>query len=202
MRDPARAPIVRDALLAVVDAVYPTLAAGVSAVDAVRHACRLLEDDPNFNAGTGACMQVDGKIRLSASIMDGGRQSFSGVINGDRIRNPIELASYLQTQDDRVLAAEGVDELCRQLGIEIWDNVTERRLGVWLAERRGDFKRLEHELETGITKGMMSFEHCMKIREYEGFRSTVPPKTGYSEHEVAEYLHNEKVIENPNALPR
>jgi twitching motility protein PilT len=68
--------------------------------------------------------------------------------------------------------------------------------------RRGDFKRLEHELETGVTKGMMNFEHCMKLREYEGWRSTMPPKTGFSDHEVAEYLHNEKVIESDNALPR
>ena len=139
MRDPERAPIVRAALLAVLEEVYPTLVAGASAGDAVRHACRLLEDDPNFNAGTGACMQVDGKIRLSASIMDGERQSFSGVINGNRIRNPIELAHALQTRDDRVLASEGVDELCRELGLEIWDNMTDRRLKEWIAERGRDF---------------------------------------------------------------
>ncbi|HRQ90776.1 MAG TPA: ATPase, T2SS/T4P/T4SS family [Bacteroidia bacterium] len=58
--------------------------------------------------------------------------------------------------------------------------------------RRGDFKRLDHELETGITKGMMNFEHSLKMREYEGWRSSIPAKTGYSEHEVAEYLHREK----------
>lgn len=141
MSDPARAPVVRDALLAVVEAVYPTLTAGTTAADAVRHACRLLEDDPNFNAGTGACMQVDGKIRLSAALMDGANQSFSGVINGNRIRNPIELAAHLQSQDDRVVASEGVDELCRQLGVEIWDNMTDRRLHEWIAERRRDFVR-------------------------------------------------------------
>lgn len=57
--------------------------------------------------------------------------------------------------------------------------------------RRGDFKRLEHELETGTTKGMMSFEHSLKLREYEGWRSSTPKRTGFSEHEVAEFMHNE-----------
>lgn len=141
MRDPSRAPVVRDALLAVIDEVYPTLLGGARAADAVRHACRLLEDDPNFNAGTGGCLQVDGKVRLSASLMHGATQSFSGIINGNRIRNPIELAAFLQTQDDRVLASEGVDELCRELGIAIWDNVTTRRLTEWIAERERDFPR-------------------------------------------------------------
>ncbi len=68
--------------------------------------------------------------------------------------------------------------------------------------RRGDFKRLEHELETGITKGMMNFEHCMKLREFEGWRSSFPTPTGFSEHEVAEYLHTQHVIEPTDTLPR
>ncbi|MEX2578565.1 MAG: ATPase, T2SS/T4P/T4SS family [Verrucomicrobiales bacterium] len=62
--------------------------------------------------------------------------------------------------------------------------------------RRGDFKQLEHELETGTTKGMMSFEHSLKMREYEGWRSSVPRRTGFTEHEVAEYLHTEALNES------
>jgi twitching motility protein PilT len=69
--------------------------------------------------------------------------------------------------------------------------------------RRGDFKRLDHELETGTTKGMMNFEHSLKVREFEGWRSSAPPKTGYSEHEVAEYLHREAArSEQASILPR
>ena len=141
MRDRDRAPVVRDALLAILEQTYPALLAGASAADVVKDACLLLEDDPNFNAGTGACMQADGKIRLSAAFMNGATQSFSAVINGNRIRNPITLARYLQDHDDRVVASEGVDELCRELGIEIWDNVTDRRLQEWIAERNRDFTR-------------------------------------------------------------
>jgi beta-aspartyl-peptidase (threonine type) len=47
------------------------LRAGGSALDAVEQAVRALEDDPLFNAGTGACLAEDGHIELDASIMDG-----------------------------------------------------------------------------------------------------------------------------------
>lgn len=68
--------------------------------------------------------------------------------------------------------------------------------------RRGDFKRLDHELETGVSKGMMNFEHSLKTRTSEGWRPNVPPRTGYSEHEVAEYLHNQLAIDAQESLPR
>ena len=62
---------------------------------------------------------------------------------------------------------------------------------------------IDHELETGTTKGMMNFDHSLKVREFEGWRSSAPPKTGYSEHEVAEYLHREAArTEQTNILPR
>ena len=141
MRDPSRGPAIRASLHRIVGEVYPALESGGSAYDAVVHACRLLEDDPNFNAGTGAVLQVDGQIRLSAALMDGGRQSFSGIVNGRRVKNPIELAAYLQTQDDRVVASEGVEELARELGIPVYDCVTTKRLTEWLAERERDFER-------------------------------------------------------------
>jgi L-asparaginase len=141
LRDPSRAEDVRAALTEIVETVYPKLRDGASAGEVVREACRMLEDDPNFNAGTGAVMQVDGQIRLSAAFMDGPSQRFSGIVNGRRLRNPIELAYFLQSQDDRVLASEGVDELAREQGIPIWDNITEKRLSEWLAERKENFQR-------------------------------------------------------------
>jgi len=63
--------------------------------------------------------------------------------------------------------------------------------------RRGDFKRLDHELETGQSKGMMNFEQSLQTREIEGWKSNAKKKTGYTEYEVAEFLHGEKTIEPP-----
>ncbi|MEM7600495.1 MAG: ATPase, T2SS/T4P/T4SS family [Verrucomicrobiota bacterium] len=59
--------------------------------------------------------------------------------------------------------------------------------------RRGDFKRLEHELETGTSKGMMNFDHCIKVREFEGWRFEKNAHSGFTEHEVAEYLRKQGV---------
>ncbi|MEM9017925.1 MAG: ATPase, T2SS/T4P/T4SS family [Verrucomicrobiota bacterium] len=99
--------------------------------------------------------------------------------------------------------------LCQQL---LFDNHQDRRFpaheilfpydSVTGMIRRGDFKRLDHELETGITKGMMNFDHSLKLREYEGWKNSIPPRTGFTDHEVAEYLHNEKILEAPDTLPR
>jgi beta-aspartyl-peptidase (threonine type) len=47
------------------------LRAGGSALDAVQRAVEVLEDDPRFNAGTGACLTETGRLELDASIMNG-----------------------------------------------------------------------------------------------------------------------------------
>src|SRR5438128_1529136 len=43
---------------------------GGSALDAVEAAVRSLEDNPIYNAGTGASLSADGNIQLDAGIME------------------------------------------------------------------------------------------------------------------------------------
>lgn len=78
-----------------------------SALETVIHAVELLENDALFNAGTGSQIQSDGKIRMSASIMDGVSKKFSGVINIEEVKNPIRVAEKLFSAEDRVLGGEG-----------------------------------------------------------------------------------------------
>jgi L-asparaginase len=40
-----------------------------------------------FNAGIGSQIQSDGKIRMSAAIMDGETQRMSGVINIEEVKS-------------------------------------------------------------------------------------------------------------------
>src|SRR4051794_120574 len=47
------------------------LASGGAALDAAQRAVQVLEDDPQFNAGTGACLTSAGTIELDASLMEG-----------------------------------------------------------------------------------------------------------------------------------
>ncbi|MGG6267406.1 isoaspartyl peptidase/L-asparaginase [Leptolyngbya sp. AN03gr2] len=132
---------VRRSLYKVVEEVYALLLAGATATEAVVTGCQLLEDEPRFNAGTGSVLQSDGQIRMSAALMDGARQRFSGVINTSRVKNPIELALFLQTSDDRVLSDMGSAELLRELQLPLYDPLTELRLQEWIQEREGNFNR-------------------------------------------------------------
>jgi len=132
---------VRRSLYAVLEEVYALLRSGAAAADAVVRGCQLLEDDPRFNAGTGSVLQSDGQIRMSAALMDGATQRFSGVINVSRVKNPIDLALTLQSWDDRVLSDLGAAELVRELGLPAYDPLTEMRLQEWIQERQNGFSR-------------------------------------------------------------
>lgn len=131
----------RASLRNIVEEVYSKLQGGMASIDAVTYACQLLEDEPRFNAGTGSVLQSDGQIRMSASIMEGLTQTFSGVINVSRVQHPIDLAKFLQQSPDRVLSDLGASELARELNIPIYNPLTDQRLEEWLEERKNKFSR-------------------------------------------------------------
>ena len=131
---------VRPILHNIVTEVYQLLNNGGTAVDAVVRGCQLLENEPSFNAGTGSVLQSDGQIRMSASLMEGLNQTFSGVINISRVKNPINLAKYLQDESDRILSDMGAMELARELNIPIYDPLTEFRAKEWIEEWKDDFQ--------------------------------------------------------------
>jgi L-asparaginase len=132
--------VVRRSLYTVVEKVYSLLLSGATASEAVVQGCYILEDDPRFNSGTGSVLQSDGQIRMSASLMDGALGRFSGVINISRVKNPIELAQFLQNSPDRVLSDYGSAELAREMQIPIYNALTDLRLQEWIQEREDNFK--------------------------------------------------------------
>ena len=109
-----------------------------TAEETVVYAVSLLEDDALFNAGTGSQIQSDGKIRMSASLMNGETQKFSGVINIQNVKNPIQVAQVLMKEDDRVLGSDGAKTYALQHGFE--DHSTE------IPQRR---KEYEEKLKNG-----------------------------------------------------
>ena len=98
-----------------------------TAEETVCHAIRMLEDDPIFNAGTGSKLQADGQVRMSAALMDGTNNRFSGVINVQNIRNPIEAAALLSKEEHTILSADQATEFCRRNGMAHYDPVTPER---------------------------------------------------------------------------
>ncbi|MBE8967502.1 isoaspartyl peptidase/L-asparaginase [Nostocales cyanobacterium LEGE 12452] len=131
---------VRRSLHTVIEEVYSLLLSGATASEAVVQGCLMLEDNPRFNAGTGSVLQSDGQIRMSASLMDGASGRFSGVINISRVKNPIDLAQFLQSSPDRVLSDFGSAELAREMQIPSYNALTDLRLQEWIQERQDNFK--------------------------------------------------------------
>lgn len=89
-----------------------------SALETVVYATSLLEDDELFNAGIGSQIQSDGKIRMSASLMDGSTMKMSGVINIEDVKNPVQVAQILLNYDDKVLGGSGATNFARANGFK------------------------------------------------------------------------------------
>lgn len=95
------------------------LASGGSAVDAVQAAVEVLEADPLFNAGTGACLDADGHIALDASIMDGRDLRAGAVCALPSFFHPIAIARRVMDGSHHVLlAAEGAVRFAIAQGFE------------------------------------------------------------------------------------
>jgi twitching motility protein PilT len=115
-------------------------------------------------------------------------QRFLKLIPGDRVEN----AQATMADTLRLI-------LCQRL---LFDATQGKRFpihevllqydGVTNIIRRGDFKKLDQELETGWKRGMNNFEKSIELREAEGFHSSSPRPTGFSAEEVEEYLEAEK----------
>ena len=107
----------QQALTSIVEKSYDYLK-NHTALQTIVYAVELLENDELFNAGIGSQIQSDGKIRMSASLMDGLTTRFSGVINIEDTKNPIRVAEKLFTYDDRVLGGSGATNFARQNSFE------------------------------------------------------------------------------------
>lgn len=89
-----------------------------SALDTVTYAVSLLENDELYNAGTGSQIQGDGIIRMSAAVMSGETEKMSGVINIQRVKNPVLVARELMEEDDRILGGSGAKKYAAEHGFE------------------------------------------------------------------------------------
>lgn len=121
------------------DAAWGRLAEGASALEAVVEAVRVLEDDPQFNAGVGAALNRDGFAELDAAVMDGTTRAFGAVAAVRDVQNPVLLAVEVMNSEHVLLVAEGASRFARERGIPACDPrelVTERQLDRWSRARR------------------------------------------------------------------
>jgi L-asparaginase / beta-aspartyl-peptidase len=94
------------------------LLAGGSALDAVVAAVRVLEDDPEYNAGTGSALTRDGKVETDAAIMDGETQRVGAVAAVPDLGNAIALArAVLDAGEHAILAGTAAWRFAAEVGI-------------------------------------------------------------------------------------
>lgn len=115
-QDPARAGCSAAAL-----AGWGVLAAGGSALDAVQAAIVALENDPGFNAGTGAVLTADGRAELDAGLMDGQTLQVGAVASVIRMKNPIALARHVLASPHVLLTGTGAEQFALAAGLPLCD---------------------------------------------------------------------------------
>ena len=99
---------------------WEVLARKGSALQAVETAIRLLEDDPNFDAGYGACLNAAGEVELDAIIMDGATLNTGAVAALQRVRDPITLAHRIMSETEHsLLVGAGAEAFARQINCEM-----------------------------------------------------------------------------------
>lgn len=118
-------------LRAATSAGWEILSSSGTALDAVEAAVVSLEDDPIFNAGLGASLNLAGDVEADASIM---LSDFSaGAVAGlTAAANPIRAARLVMERTDHVmLAGLGADEFARKLGLPSRDLRTDHRVALY-----------------------------------------------------------------------
>jgi L-asparaginase / beta-aspartyl-peptidase len=92
---------------------------------------RLMEDDPQFNAGRGAVLNHQGDAELDAAIMDGSGPHAGAVAAVHHVKNPIELARLVMEHSPHVLlVGDGAEEFALEHGVVLVPRTyfrTERR---------------------------------------------------------------------------
>jgi len=101
---------------------YAVIARAGSALDAVQAAARVLEDLPQFNAGTGAALNELGEVQHDAAIMCGRTLATGAVASLPGFKNPIDVARAVLDDGRHVLlVADGARLLAERAGIKSVD---------------------------------------------------------------------------------
>ena len=122
------------------------LEVGGSALDAAMASAVALEDNPIFNAGTGAVLNLDGFVEMDACVMvspgGGHKTTRIGAVTGlQRVKNPIIVSRQVMEETDHVmLTGDGAQRFARVMGHGDYDPIT--------ADRRADWQDKRAKLES------------------------------------------------------
>lgn len=151
---------------AAADKALAALRGGASALDGAVAGTMVMEDDPRFNAGTGANIRLDGRtIQMDAAVMTSeGR--FGAVAVIEHVRNPVAVARAMLDTPHLLLAGEGATRFARAAGFA---DVTPR-----CDKAEADYQKRIATLLAGQDETFGRFDW----RRYWNFPNPIPPELG------------------------
>ncbi len=127
---------------------YAVLEENGSAINAVKAALVILEDNILFNAGRGSVFTKKGLQEMDAAIMDGKTLEAGSVTGVRNVRNPIELATEVMRNSNHVfLSGKGANDFAIKQGIKLEPDeyfFSQFRYDQWKAIRDSDNYSLDH----------------------------------------------------------
>jgi len=141
---------------------YAVLEQGGSAINAIKAAIVVLEDNLLFNAGRGSVFTKKGVQEMDAAIMNGKDLSAGSVAGIRNVRNPIELAAEVMINSNHVfLSGKGANDFAIKQGIKLEPDeyfFSQFRYDQWKEIRDSDNYSLDH-----TNKGL---EELMKDKKF------------------------------------
>jgi beta-aspartyl-peptidase (threonine type) len=139
----------RNALTEAMDAGYAVLENGGNAINAVKAAVVVMEDNVLFNAGKGAVFTKKGLNEMDAAIMDGLTLNAGAIAGVRNIRNPVELAEQVMLHSGHVfLSGKGANDFAIRQGIKLEPDeyfYSDYRYDQWREIRDSDLYQLDHK---------------------------------------------------------
>lgn len=134
---------------------------GESALDVARDVVVGLEDDENFNAGTGSRFRMDGSIQMDAALMTGDHE-IGAVSALEKVKNPVKVAEEVYDSPFMMMTGQDVTEFARKKGYQEWDVETEKRREQLKEMRKKldekeEYRKFFEELEGSDTVGCVVF---------------------------------------------
>jgi beta-aspartyl-peptidase (threonine type) len=135
-------------LKAALDAGYAVLERRGTAVNAVKAAIVVLEDNVLFNAGRGSVFTKKGVQEMDAAIMNGKTLEAGAVAGVRNVRNPIMLATEVMLHSNHVfLSGKGANDFAIKQGVKLEPDeyfFSQFRYDQWKSIRDSDNYSLDH----------------------------------------------------------
>jgi beta-aspartyl-peptidase (threonine type) len=156
---PALEEAYRHGLSEALQAGYAVLENGGTAINSVKAAVVVLEDNQLFNAGKGSVFTKKGLNEMDAAIMDGSTLEAGAIAGVRNIRNPVELAEEVMLHSGHVfLSGKGANDFAIRQGIKLESDdyfYSQYRYDQWREIRDSDLYQLDHKNDklVGLLKG-------------------------------------------------